>query len=138
YPVDFHLIDGNGRHWPDGALTLPAGSQVQAEQAAYRAVIERMIRLDAYEIVAEAGKFRLKLKSTTATDLGQHPQLFDAAADAAAVRDELLAWSANERLIVVEHLLLRPKFPGDALYPACSEGACCTCGDEAPYSFRLT
>lgn len=38
----------------------------------------------------------------------------------------------------MEHLLLRPKFPGDALYPACTEGPCCTCGDEDPYSFRLT
>jgi hypothetical protein len=54
------------------------------------------------------------------------------------MRDELLAWSANERLIVVEHLLLRPKFPGDALYPACCDGACGICGDEDPYSFRLT
>jgi hypothetical protein len=40
-----------------------------------------------------------------------------------------------DRFIVVEHLLLRPKFPGDALFPACSDGAC---GDEDPYSFRLT
>ncbi len=46
--------------------------------------------------------------------------------------------SSGERSILVEHLLLRPKFPGDALYPACSEGACRTCGDEDPYSFRLT
>jgi hypothetical protein len=52
--------------------------------------------------------------------------------------DELLGWSANERAIVVEHLLLRPKFPGDALYPACTDGECETCGDEDPYSFRLT
>ena len=44
----------------------------------------------------------------------------------------------SERAIIVEHLLLRPKFPGDALYPACSDGACTTCGDEDPYSFRLT
>ena len=44
----------------------------------------------------------------------------------------------SERAIIVEHLLLRPKFPGDALYPACSDGACKTCGDEDPYSFRLT
>ena len=50
----------------------------------------------------------------------------------------LLGWSSNERAIVVEHLLLRPKFPGDALYPACAEGDCGTCGDEDPYSFRLT
>ena len=43
-----------------------------------------------------------------------------------------------ERMIVVEHLLLRPKFPGDALYPACIDGACVTCGAEDPYSFRLS
>ena len=42
------------------------------------------------------------------------------------------------RMLVVEHLLLRPKFPGDALYPACSDGPCRTCGDEDPYSFRLS
>jgi hypothetical protein len=45
---------------------------------------------------------------------------------------------ALNQAIVVEHLLLRPKFPGDALYPACSEGSCELCGDEDPYSFRLT
>jgi hypothetical protein len=50
----------------------------------------------------------------------------------------LLLGLDNERAILVEHLLLRPKFPGDALYPACSEGACQTCGDEDPYSFKLT
>jgi hypothetical protein len=43
-----------------------------------------------------------------------------------------------ERIIVVEHLLLRPKFPGDALYPVCTEGSCKTCGNEDPYSFHLT
>jgi hypothetical protein len=46
--------------------------------------------------------------------------------------------AGNERLIVVEHLLLRPKFPGDALYPACVDADCALCGDEDPYSFRLT
>lgn len=50
----------------------------------------------------------------------------------------LLLGSPDLKFIVVEHLLLRPKFPGDALYPACSEGVCTTCGDEDPYSFRLT
>jgi hypothetical protein len=43
------------------------------------------------------------------------------------------------RFIIVEHLLLRPKFHGDALYPACVDGGCSTCSDaEDPYSFRLT
>ncbi|MHA6622517.1 hypothetical protein [Pseudonocardia sp. DLS-67] len=39
------------------------------------------------------------------------------------------------RGIVVEHLLLRPKFPGDALFPVSAEGSCCAAD---PYSFRLT
>lgn len=43
-----------------------------------------------------------------------------------------------ENAIWVEHILLRPKFPGDALYPACAEGDCNTCGAEDPYSFQLT
>ena len=30
------------------------------------------------------------------------------------------------------------KFPGDALYPVCADGGCAPCGDEDPYSFRLT
>ncbi|WP_374454961.1 hypothetical protein [Nocardioides sp.] len=57
------------------------------------------------------------------------------AGDAAA---EIAGAAAHARSVVVEHLLLRPKFPGDALHPACSDGDCCTCGDEDPYSFRLT
>lgn len=49
-------------------------------------------------------------------------------------------WEEHRRAIVVEHLLLRPKFPGDALYPACTDGTChdAGCGDADPYSFRLT
>src|SRR5262249_35646907 len=57
---------------------------------------------------------------------------------AAAFVEQASTWAAHERAIVVEHLLLRPKFPGDALFPACADGGCCTCGDEDPYSFRLT
>jgi hypothetical protein len=38
---------------------------------------------------------------------------------------------AIERAIIVEHLLLRPKFKDDALYPV-------NCVAEDPYSFRLT
>lgn len=49
-------------------------------------------------------------------------------------------WAAHKRAIVVEHLLLRPKFPGDALYPVCADETGCDtcCSDSDPYSFRLT
>ena len=45
---------------------------------------------------------------------------------------------ANERLFVVEHVLLRPKFPGDALLDVCLADDCNHRGMEDPYSFRIT
>jgi hypothetical protein len=52
----------------------------------------------------------------------------------------ITTWAAHRRAIVVEHLLLRPKFPGDALILPCpDESGCEDCGPGAdPYSFRLT
>lgn len=44
----------------------------------------------------------------------------------------------ESRMIVVEHLLLRPKFPGDALYPVFNEYSDDTCCGDDPYSFRVT
>lgn len=44
---------------------------------------------------------------------------------------------AKERLYTVEHLLLRPVFPGSPLMDVCL-GDCLSCGEEDPYSFRLT
>ena len=44
----------------------------------------------------------------------------------------------NERLYVVEHILLRPKFPGDALMEVCLAEDCDHQGMEDPYSFRIT
>jgi hypothetical protein len=142
YPVHFSLIDRNGKHWLDGSLTVTAGSAAAAQQIAYRTLIERMIQADSRAVAAAGGKFQVMLQDLSAVEIGRDPHLFDAKEDAEAVReawrDELCAWSANDRLIVVEHLLLRPKFIGDALYPACCDAGCSTCGNEDPYSFRLT
>jgi hypothetical protein len=138
HPIQFSLIDGHGRYLLDGSLTVAAADAAEAKQAAYRTIIARMIQFDAYDIATAGDKFRLRLEDAAGSQLGQSSQLFDAKDDAAALHDELLGWSANERLIVVEHVLLRPKFIGDALFPACCNGGCSICGDEDPYSFRLT
>ena len=113
-----------------------SGALRDSLEKAFRALLVRMVQPEAYRILEESAKFRLQLEDNAA--LRGRSRLFDSQAEAATLRDELLAWSANERMIVVEHLLLRPKFPGDALYPACSDGACATCGAEDPYSFRLS
>lgn len=150
HPIgEFQLIDSNENIWLEGDITpdvVSEGEDVAIEDKAYWMLIKRMTLADAYKMVKYAQKHHLHLKDEKGKDekerlLADHR--FDSKAEAQSMRDELLAWSANERSIVVEHLLLRPKFPGDALYPACSEGDCMTCGgetcgDEDPYSFRLT
>jgi len=138
YPVDFKLRDQNGAIWLDGSLTVTSPSPDRVMHQAFRDIVRRMMLFDAYVIVSEDGRFRLTLKDKDGKVIGQHPVLLQTMSDTKALRDELVGWSANERAIVVEHLLLRPKFPGDALFPACTDGPCKTCGDEDPYSFRLT
>lgn len=128
--IEFPLKDGNGRVW------LAAESGVTAQS--FIDVMELMVQLDAYTIAAESSQFHLKLKDKADNPLAHYPVLFNTKVDAEAFRDELIGWAANERALVVEHLLLRPKFAGDALYPVCADGACSLCGDEDPYSFRLT
>jgi len=137
YAVAYQLADSHQKTWFTGSLTSAASSAETASRQAFRTVIVQMSRADAYQIVVEAQQFRVTLKDGNNNPLGQSA-LFNDKLQAEALQAELLSWSANERSIVIEHLLLRPKFPGDALYPACVSGGCITCGDEDPYSFRLT
>jgi hypothetical protein len=44
----------------------------------------------------------------------------------------------DDQVLVIEHLLLRPRQVGDALLSVCLPEDCVTCGEEDPYSFRLT
>ena len=138
--TEYQLEDSNGNVWMGGALTanITDADEPNAKQMAYDAVIVQMTQDGAYEIIDEGGGFRLRLKDENGDPMGQHPEISKTKAEAEALKQELLSWSSNDRAIIVEHLLLRPKFPGDALYPACTEDGCQTCGDEDPYSFRLT
>lgn len=63
--------------------------------------------------------------------------------DSAATPEGIIDFAAGilykERIYIVEHLLLRPKFPGDAVMPICLDKNCKElCGEEDPYSFRIT
>ncbi len=138
YDVSFQLKDRNGTLWLEGNLTVTSANPDAVIITAYHQVLMQLVRPDAYQIDPVGSTFKLSVKDAGGNPLAASPVQFAIQADAQAVEDELLGWSANERLIVVEHLLLRPKFFGDALYPACVEGSCATCGAEDPYSFRLT
>ncbi|MBO2011557.1 hypothetical protein [Hymenobacter negativus] len=126
-----HLLARFGESFKDYALLLTSleGQQVSQQQL----IADKIAFLEAYPLISH--------------DRGRAFNYAENPADPANVsglkhRVGLLLGFAPgsdlDRFIVVEHLLLRPKFPGDALYPACSDGACGTCGDEDPYSFRLT
>ena len=138
FTVNFSLNDNNSTAWLNGSLKVKALTVEQAGEVAYKQMIKQMIQEDAWEVIAKDDQFNLILKDETGNQLGSDPHLFISKAEALDEMNELLTWSANEKAFVVEHLLLRPKFPGDALFPACNDGSCKTCGDEDPYSFRLT
>ena len=138
YDVSFQLKDRNGTLWLEGNLTVTSANPDAVIITAYHQVLMQLVRPDAYQVDPVGAIFKLSVKDTGGNQLAAAPDQFATKADAQAIVDELLGWSANERLIVVEHLLLRPKFFGDALYPACVEGSCETCGAEDPYSCRLT
>ncbi len=127
--------------WREGELNISAADQATAKKNAYHKIITQMIQTkqsDAYEIIEKEGLFYLACKDKDKAKMEQYPKAFKTKAEANALYEELVGWSANERAIVIEHILLRPKFPGDALYPVCTDGTCSLCGDEDPYSFRLT
>jgi hypothetical protein len=138
FNIDFELVDTFDNKLLTGSLTVNAPDEEAAETEARKIILRQMVRSDAYKISASGNGFSVKLNDKDDNLLGTLPYLFDTRSSANEAIEELTAWSSNERAIVVEHLLLRPKFHGDALYPACSTESCATCGDEDPYSFRLT
>ncbi|MCF8243566.1 MAG: hypothetical protein K9J37_08685 [Saprospiraceae bacterium] len=46
--------------------------------------------------------------------------------------------TTEQQIFIIEHLLLRPRFPGDAVMPVCLDPTCQTCHDVGPYSFQMT
>ncbi|MCZ7558489.1 MAG: hypothetical protein M5R41_19040 [Bacteroidia bacterium] len=98
---------------------------------------------------AKRGHNTVELHAGDDTVLGAHPQEFSKKADAETLIADIQAFLAGmeiaETIHVVEHILLRPKnapsadFPaGDPVLPVCLPSDCSACGEEDPYSFRLT
>ena len=105
---------------------------------AQRVILQGLILRDRYGVVPSGNQWRVRVADADGNQVGLSDQHFFSKGTANGFISLMATWAAHKRAIVVEHLLLRPKFPGDALYPACSDGPCCVCGDEDPYSFRLT
>lgn len=133
----------------DGAGTRSIARVDATTGDAARALLEAVVRAKRAVIVAAshrqgltvsklANGWRVAVSDPGGGQLGRTPEPIPTEASAHDRADQVALWAAHRRAIVVEHLLLRPKFPGDALLPACADGPCCTCTDDDPYSFRLT
>ncbi|AOS83867.1 hypothetical protein BIU88_06700 [Chlorobaculum limnaeum] len=126
-----HLLARFGEQFSDYALRLTGydGKKKPAETL----IEDKLAFLSA---LPELSRDRAKGLNTAATALTPE--------DEAVLKKRIsllagLAPETAEKIIVVEHLLLRPRFPGDALMEAClDEQPCGACGEADPYSFQLT
>lgn len=99
--------------------------------------------------VKKVKKWVVNLTDETNEIIATRKQVFATKTEAETARDEIIAFGkkviAADKVYVVEHLLLRPRnmpsadFPvGDPLLSVCIPDDCSACGEEDPYSFRVT
>lgn len=117
-------------------------------EAEIKQVLKYITDESRYEIKKEK-KWVLNLTDPTGEVIATRKQHFSKKADAEAAMKELIDFAKKMLLagevFIVEHLLLRPRnkpggaFPnGDPLLPICIAPNCALCGEEDPYSFRMT
>jgi hypothetical protein len=136
----YSLKDAQQVAWLEGSFAAPitGADNAAAQHAAFHFVLRRLSQPGAYRITVQAGKYTVRLDDADGNEIGAAPTPAPSLAAAHALIDELVGWGSHSRAIVVEHLLLRPKFAGDALIRPCPEDECGPCMDSDPYSFRLT
>jgi len=127
------LIDVQDKVWARGAPVFSGPSEAAVIRQATDVLLRRMSRPSAYTLHATEVGLRLVVRDESSAELAEAADPFATVREAESFRDELVATSSVARSIIVEHLLLRPKFPGDAQYQECAG-----CEDADPWSFRLT
>jgi hypothetical protein len=138
------IDDAAGQPLFTSAETFPTAAAAQAAaQKLYPLVREE----GAFAVAAAAGATTFTLTAGTGAAALTHAAKFDTEADAfQAARaivdryDEILALESDaaEGMHVIEYILLRPRAAGDALLPVCLPDECTFCGEEDPYSFRVS
>jgi len=114
------------------------------------AILSGILNKDRYDIRRSTGlKFKLNLLDESGNIIASHGNLYKTKAEVESLRDSIISFAEKflrkESFHIVEHLLLRPRFTkwalppdGDPLLQICVGPDCKFCGDEDPYSFRLT
>jgi len=148
----WELVDDNNQVWlvsqADYLADIPEVARGKAKADANNAT-QFLTDATKYSVIKIGQVWVVTVNDGTAQVIAQSQQTFTSSADATAYINVIIAFitgliSAN-KIFVVEHLLLRPRnrpggnIPdGDALLPICIPTDCNICGDEDPYSFRLS
>ena len=139
-----------------GAIRLQSVERYAFENLAARAVdemYENMPEQHQYAIRENSGVFEVYLRSSTGPAIARIPGNFTSEQEAAEmILNTMIALKPaceEEGMHLVEHFLLRPYFlpeipPGEfaedyyRLLTVCLPDGCSCCGEDDPYSFRVT
>ncbi len=149
-------------HWTlsnDEGLVLLEGTQLidvdqeydlrkQLKDAVDEA-LEQLEKKTQLKIISISGKFVVELEDNMGDVIAASSDSFNQQSEADDHKDLIDAFIdkivSSEKVFVVEHILLRPRnlpsltIPdGDPFLPICMDKDCNLCGEEDPYSFRIT
>lgn len=148
----WRLVDENHKIYLSSSTRYTDPELEKAEAKAWdelRRVMKYITVPERYQI-KKVKKYVVNLIDETGEIIATRKQPFKTQADAENARDEIIEFAkrlkSTGEVFIVEHILLRPKnspgvqFPdGDPLLDVCLTGACeSLCGEEDPYSFRIT
>ena len=132
-----------------GGVVLFESAETFADEAAALAeaqpIFDRLRREETYEIDESGGPnaVELRLIDGAGTILTHRQQFANSGEAARRAREIVLRYDEllqsdlcdDEGMHVIEHILLRPRQPGDRLMQVCLAPDCAFCGEEDPYSF---
>jgi hypothetical protein len=151
FETHWRLIDeaGNTLLKSITIFTDPVVSVAEEKMKAEISALRSLINVTANYQVIQLTNWIVNLLDSASAVIATTGEIFNTQGDAEAARDAIIAFAdkifSAEKIFIVEHLLLRPRnkpsllFPeGDPLLPICIKNNCELCGEEDPYSFRLT
>ena len=152
YERRWRLVDKNRKIYLSSSTRYSDAELEKAEAKAWseiEKVFAYITQPSRYQ-VKKVKKYVVNLLDENGEVIATRKQSFDTKEKAEAARDEIISFAGqlktSEQIFIVEHLLLRPRnlpgpgFPdGDPLLPVCLPKTCeSLCGDEDPYSFRIS
>ena len=132
YSVNSNTLTSIGLYTPQAAANTAATTDLlpNAQSEAH------------YRIVKTGSKWELSVWDADGNELTKCTPLFSTKAAAVTAMNafiiEFNKQADHEGIHLVEHILLRPRSDIFGLAPVCLEPGCNFCGDEDPYSFRIT